>query len=373
MKNNMSILRKAVVLALLALLFVGCSPTNAEKTKQYPNNKLPYLSLKKGQLYLSIYDAKTKENSVSAPVSEKGDQAFSQELFTIQGGYAVSFEYTKEDKVHEKKAGSGSLDMTDPNDMKYTMKFYDKKLHYTGELDLSTLFKGMDLSGCDISLDETGTKLAVSLLGNGFGVYDIQNKKWIDVKLPLKESQSCLNVAFMKNGDLSFFVSEGNADGDSGLYYFGLYNIVTKQTKLKKIPYIPKPVRYPDNTLYHSDHLLYLNDTINPRENSYGSGKVIVLDTNTMDEKIVHVDGTESTFSRITPDGRYMISLEQYYDKKGYYSSVHVNVYDTKTMDVVNDDTITSKWGLDNLYVNNKGFLVSLRNNKETKVVYYGL
>lgn len=277
-------------------------------------------------------------------------------------------------KVTQRASEKEGLLLTEEGDTKREIIFYDKNLHTTNRLNLTDLLKDTGVPDLGISVDETGTKIAVPLLSNGFGIYDIIHKQWMDVGDPLKENESCLSVAFMKNGTLSCLMEEASMEYGANSYYFGVYNSSSKHLQLKKINYIPKPIKNPNEQLFHTDNLLYLNDKIDPRKHANPtSGKVVVMDTNAMDVKAIQVDGVESAYSRITPDGQHMISVKQNVDKKGACTSVHIRVYDMKTMAVLNDDTITTPWIFDKVYVNNKGFLVSLQNKKDTKVVYYGL
>lgn len=362
-------MRSIVIILLTVLLLGGCASTSTENIKPPQDNTMAYLEMKKGQLYLSLYQAKTKSDSKSTAIDGKDRTYVDYSLFPIRDGYAVYTEYAKANK-EGKAVGDGTVSMTEGGSLKSQIAFYDKNLQYKHNMDLTPIFKGenIPIGTGFVSMDETGKMLAVAGTSNGFGIYDIKNKKWMDIGNPLKDSQQCFDVAFMKNGKLYCLVTGVNMD-----LGIGVYDVAKRSFVLEKIKEVPGIVEHPTTKLFHSDDWLYLNDSEDPLQGLPASGKVIVMDTNKMQTKTLSVDGEESSFSRITPDDKYMVSLLRKVDKNGKITHVHVNVYNIKTMDVIKDDTIPIDWKISHMYINNKGFLLTSGDQKETKVLYYEL
>lgn len=63
----------------------------------------------------------------------------------------------------------------------------------------------------------------------------------------------------------------------------------------------------------------------------YKNGKIPILNIETDESSIIQLDGTESTFAKVTEDGKYLIT------RKKIDGDIRVRLYDIKTQKVVKE------------------------------------
>ena len=211
--------------------------------------------------------------------------------------------------------------------------FFDEDLKEKNRIDIGSIAKKIDhqeilTSECAVSRD--GSKVVWDL-GDRILCYDVKKEQDSYYEQINKDDIVMDYFDFVGNDKIAFFGSQGEMEHDTCYGYLDLsdgkvYSFVENE--------------YEAFSLWTNEKYMWINDGADPKTGK-SSGKFVVVDTEHCKKIITKVDGTESTRSRLTEDGKYVVSVMETSEK-----DFRVRQYDAGTGEIKEEKEYKFKEGV---------------------------
>lgn len=309
-------MKKVSIYIFLASFFmflcVGCANTK-ESTKELNLNQtsseanddenniastIPYLENNYDSLLLTDL---VKESTIAELKFEEKCFVSAEEIFKLDSGYGVVL--SKGDTTIKQEEVEGVEIITFPQtilERKYLL--LDDNLEIKEELSLTEISPEEDSENdYQIIVSNDGNQLVWNL-GDKLYYYNFESKAYGYL---LEESDYDIefeDLKFTKDDRIAFYGCRVEDGEDSTCY--GIINPESSEIKL----FIEK--NYSASNMLLNDHYVCLTDSVEPYKDYKSSGKVLLINLETNENKVISVDGEESTTAMVTEDGKYLLAAK---------------------------------------------------------------
>lgn len=277
--------------------------------------------------------------------------------FPWKDGYAVAKQILGREKKVQSKEGVYILPASDEieKDVKgYELILYDENLNQKKKIELMDIIHQAgreELLNEAPVLNEAGTKLAWLSSGQEVVYIDLQKGDFKKNKNFSRKDIEVDQIGFVGENKLAFAGVRGTSETDICYGYLNLKNG-------ELIAYEEK--NYNASTIQTNSRYLCVNDSEDPTTHS-SSGRILVLDCETNEQKTFELDNLESTMAMVTEDGKYVIAVKwisdyefriRHYDfqtgeklgeknfrKKGFIKAEQIRQYDDTYAVIFGSDT----------------------------------
>lgn len=339
-------MKKIIFCILAGILIVGCDKAQnvnsvVETTetnhitdeKKIENNESNSQDSKKeaAEEVLSFYNDMEKNHLIlkdllTGTVKKEiklGKKDYVAGTYQLQNGYCVNINESTREIHNQKVQGVVISDTLDEDEINASyIIFYDKELNETDRIELKKAIPEkiwkIVLSSSSPTVSLGGNRIAWQAWnGSSYIIcYNKESKKIEKYNQFSKNNISLSTIGFVGNDKIAFYGDKGITETDTCYGYLDLNS--------NKITYFEEK-NYDAFSLHTDERYMWLNDGEDPYSHT-SSGKLVLLDTETGENRVINLDGLESTQSRITKDGKNIIAVKQ--DKE---QSFRVRQYDVVT------------------------------------------
>lgn len=369
-------MKKLLILSVIFLCLTGCGKNesgdfSSEKNSQNETvdttknendsdnievEAVPAIEVETGEIVL--------RNAVDSEILNTyklNEKQYAKIIGEFNGGYCVGL-YTANRKLENKDIDGvvvsdipGGEEIDD-----ISFIFFDEKLNELEELKAKDAFDNLDneemLSG-NFSISKDGNVVAY----NNYGEIECYNKKTKEFKEYKQLEEENIDpdlFTFVGNDKIAFTC----IDEDGMIYGYIQFD--------DSNVHVYKEKDYNVFSIYSNDRYIWFNDSIDNLDNGSTSGRFVFVDTKTNENKVINLEGHESTNATLSDDGKNVIAVNQEKD-----NSFRVRQYDFETGEVVKEKEYNFKSTVKvlNIYSlkNDNIYALSLVTENENKVEFF--
>lgn len=304
---------------------------------------------------LTLVDQKLNKVIKKFPLEKN---SFVKNIYEFDKGYLAMVAYA--DTPVEVETVNDIKFVNEPKKItNYALQIFDSQLNLKKQIDLKGIMP-KELMGSihSAAASEDGEKIIWTLQKRLY-IFETSDGKLSKILDEENNNVYFSNVSFSKDNK-SIVFSGNSSNTEEGDCTYGLFSFDSK----KLILYTEK--KYRANSIYVSPKFACFCDYVDARK-QVSSGKVPILDLTTKTTFTMQVDGNESTMTKVSEDGQYLLAVKEVAD-----GSYRIRQYRLRTGELIKEESIKSgEEALDLEYTGNSSEYALICTNKDRKLSYY--